>query len=141
LAARKVERRLWEVKTGLPDTIPRAWADQAIGQVAAARPSYRLHVVGCLLTHLTTIENDAAQVARDALALVHHDAVTTLADLVGERLLDYAARCGSGSAAESGSARNAVEHCLPHGPWLADLFGPSSGRIIRRDDILQRYPA
>lgn len=138
---RKVERRLWEVKTGVPGAIPRAWVDQALGQVAAARPSNRLHVVGCLLTRLTTIEDDAAQAARDALALVHHDAITTLADLLGERLLDYAARCGGGSAAERGSARNAVEHRLPRGPWLADLFGPSSGRIIRHDDILRRYLA
>lgn len=138
---RRVEQRLWEVKTGEPDAIKREWVDQALGQVAAARPSRRLHVVGCVVTHLTTVKDDAAQAAREALALIHQDAVTALAQLLGDRLLDYAGRYGGGSAAERGAAREAVEHRLPRATWLTELFGPSNGRLIRREDVLRWFPS
>nr|WSZ97419.1 hypothetical protein OH820_18710 [Streptomyces sp. NBC_00857] len=49
-------------------------------------------------------------------------------------------RRGGGTAAERGAARESVEHRMPHGPWLAELLGPSNGRLIRRDDVLRRFP-
>jgi hypothetical protein len=140
VAARKVERRLWEVKTGDPDELPREWVDQALGQVAAARPSPRLRVVGCLLTHLTTVADEAATAGRDALCFVHQDAALALADMIGDRLIDYAEQSGEGSAAERGSAREAVEPRMPTGQWLSELFGPSGGRVVRRDDVISHVP-
>jgi hypothetical protein len=137
---RRVERRLWEVKTGDPSAIPRDWVDQALGQIAEARPTARLKVVGCLLTHVTAIQDEAARAARDAICLVHVEAASNLADLLGDRLLDYASRSGEGSAAERGAAREAVEPRMPTGPWLAELLGPSKGDLVTRDDVIGRFP-
>ena len=95
-AGRRVERRLWEVKTGQPDHVPREWVNQALGQLAAERASPRLHIVGCIVTSLQSVEGDAAQAAAETLCLVHIDAITTLFDLVSDRLLDYVAvGCGN----------------------------------------------
>jgi hypothetical protein len=138
---RRIERRLWEVKTGNPDAIPRDWVDQALGQIADARPNPRLRVVGCILTHLTEVERDAGRAAADTLCLVHQSAVITLANMLGDRLIDYASRYGFGSAAERGAAREAVEGRLPRGPWLADLLNPSNGRLIDREDIISLFPS
>lgn len=137
---RKVERRLWEVKTGNPDSLPRDWVDQSLGQIADTGPSGRLRVIGCLLTHLTEVADEAARAARQSICLVHREAAVTLADMVGDRLIDYADRCGGGSAAERGTAREAVEPRIPSGQWLAELLGPSGGRLVRREDVARLFP-
>jgi len=138
--SRKVERRLWEVKTGNPDLLPREWVDQSLGQIADCELSSRLRVIGCLLTSLTDVADEAAHAARDSLCLVHREAAQTLADMVGDRLIDYAERCRGGSAAERGAAREAVEPRMPTGQWLGELFGPSGGRLIRHDDVQPLFP-
>jgi hypothetical protein len=137
---RRIERRMWEVKTGDPDAIPRDWIDQTLGQIAEGRPSARLRVVGCLFTHVGVIEENAASAAGDQICLVHQDAALALAELLGDRLLQYAARCGGGSAPERGAAREAVEQRMPKDAWLTELLAPSRGRLIHREDAMKRFP-
>lgn len=132
---RRIERRLWEVKTEGPDKVPRAWVNQALGQIAEEQPSARLHVVGCIVTHLDEVEDDAARAAADQLCILHVDAISTLVDLLAARLLAYADKWGEGHATERGRAREEVEGQLPRGPWLANLLRPSGGRILRRTDV------
>ena len=136
---RRVERRLWEVKTGSADAIPREWVNQVLGQVAGERQTSRLRVVGCLVTNLSGVESEATPAARE-LCLLHHDAIQALADLMGDRLIEYAERSGAGSAAERGAAREALEPRIPVGDWLAELLGPSEGGgIVRRERVRQMF--
>ncbi len=135
-SSRRVERRLWEVKTGTSHALPRAWVDQALGQVAADDPQPRRHVVGCIVTHLENVEEEAARAAGDMLCLVHVDAVSALAQQLGDQLLAYADRWGEGSPGERGAAREAVEPEMPSGGWLAGLLSPSRGRLLRSDDVI-----
>ncbi len=136
---RKIERRLWEVKTGNPDELPRDWVDQALGQLAQEHGSPRLHVVGCIVTHLESVDEVAASAAREQLCLVHLDAISALFDMQSARLTVYGENWGSGSAAERGQARELVESQIPTGPWLAELFAPSAGVLVRREDVLERF--
>ncbi len=138
-SGRQVQRRLWEVKTGNPARLPRAWVDQALGQLAEAGRSPRIRVVGCILTHVESIEEEAALAARDSLCLVHVDAVSALIDLLGDRLNSYAERWGGGTAAERGGARELVESQMPSGAWLDALLSASGGRLIRREDVNERF--
>ncbi len=137
--ARRIERRLWEVKTGAPDRLPRDWVNQALGQIAQEAASSRVHVVGCIVTSLVDVEEEAALAARETLCLVHVDALCALLDHLGPRLQTYADHWGSGTAAERGHAREEVESQLPVGSWLADLFGPSGGRLVRREDVMAYF--
>lgn len=138
-SGRRVERRLWEVKTGDPHQVPRDWVNQNLGQITEERTSgSRKRVLGCLLTHLTEVEDVAARAARDDIAILHVDAVTTLAETLGRLLTAYATDWGGGSAAERGAAREAVEPSMPTGPWLADLTDPTGGRILRAADVEAR---
>ena len=139
--ARTLERRMWEVKTGDPDAIPRDWIDQTLGQIAEARPSSRLRVVGCLLTHVDEIDIEAAGAAADQICLVHQDAAAALAELLSDRLIQYAIKCGGGSAAERGAAREFVEERMPKGAWLKELLAPSGGQSVRRADVIVRFPS
>jgi hypothetical protein len=135
---RKIERRLWEVKTGTPSELPRDWVDQALGQLAD-HVSQRVHVVGCIVTDVAAVNPSAASAARDTLCLVEFDAMSALFELLSARLVDYCNRWGGGSAAERGQAREQVESQLPSGPWLADLFSPSAGKLISRESVVQRF--
>jgi hypothetical protein len=141
-SGRTIERRLWEVKTGDPDAVPRDWVDQSIGQVTAEQAQASdARVVGCILTHLEQLKPEAAQAAHDVLAVVHVDAVTALFDLLADRLRDYADGWGNGSAAERGAARDAVEPRVPGGSWLRDLLAPTGGQILRRTDVTRLFNA
>lgn len=91
LQTARVERRLWEVKTGTPVAVPRAWINQTVGQLAAHGASTEIPVTGCLVTSLTDIEDDAAEAARDELTVIHRDAL-----VVGSRR--SAGFCGTGHA-------------------------------------------
>jgi hypothetical protein len=132
---RRVERRLWEVKTGGAGRISRDWVNQALGQIAEILPRSQLRVVGCIVSHLDEVDDDAARAAAEQLCLLHVDAVVALADLLSDRLLSYGDRWGAGSAAERGAAREEVERRMPKGNWLADMFSSSHGRIVRRQDV------
>jgi hypothetical protein len=138
-SGRRIERRLWEVKTGDADSLPRSWIDQALGQLASEQQSAKLRVVACVATSLDTVDISAKAAARN-LCLVHVDAIRALIDVMSDRLLDYVTRWGEGSTMERGSARSEVERRLPSGSWLEDLFAPSDGRLIRREDVLLRFP-
>lgn len=133
------ERRLWEVKTGDADALPRDWVDQSLGQIAAEAPSGRHRVVGCIVTHLTNVADDAAKAARDAVCIISLDAVAELATRLGDRLLEYVEVWGDGSAAERGAARERVEPKLPSGPWLSTLLAPSNGAIVPRETVVAAF--
>lgn len=139
-AGRQVQRRLWEVKTGDPDRLPRDWVDQSLGQLAGEGQSPRIRVVGCILTHVEGIEEEAAKAAQDALCLIHLDAVSALIDLLGARLNSYAERWGRGTAAERGAARELVEFQMPTGSWLDRLLSASGGRLIRKEHVSECFP-
>jgi hypothetical protein len=138
-SGRQVQRRLWEVKTGNPDRLPRDWVEQSLGQLAEAGRSPRIRVVGCILTHVEGIEEEAARAARDTLCLVHIDAVSALIDLLGDRLNSYAERWGGGTAAERGAARELVESQMPSRAWLDALLSASGGCLIHREDVNERF--
>jgi hypothetical protein len=139
-AARRVEQRLWDVKTGEPEVVPRDWVDQVLGQIAATRATPRLRVFGCLLTSLVEVDQEAARAARDSICIAHTGAATALADFLGDRLGAYADRWGDGSAPERGRARDEIEQRMPRSPWLSDLLSPSRGKVLRRDDVAACFP-
>lgn len=133
------ERRLWEVKTGDADAVPRDWVDQALGQVAAEPASQRQRVVGCIVTHLTAVTPEAAKAARDSLCIIHLDAVVELATRLAACLNEYLDLWGEGSAAERGAARERVEPKLPASSWLATALAPSNGQIVGRGHIIDGF--
>lgn len=138
---RHIERRTWEVKTGDADAVPLKWVDQSLGQVAAAGDGDS--TVGCILTHLGTVDEVAAPSAR-TLALLRTDAVVTLADWVSDRLNDYGSRVGTGTATERGQAREFVESRMPTIPWstwLSHVLAPSNSSVIDRPDMALRLEA
>jgi hypothetical protein len=138
-SGRQVQRRLWEVKTGDPDRLPRDWVNQSLGQIAEEGRSPRIRVVGCILTHVEDVEEEAARAAQDTLCLVHIDAISALIDLLGDRLNSYAECWGGGTAAERGAARELVESRMPTRLWLDTLLSPSGGRLVRREDVNERF--
>jgi hypothetical protein len=135
---RKGQRRMWEVKTGTgPDAVPREHVNQLLGQVRVEQDKHpKARVVGCLLTDLTEVENDAADAAQSEIVLVHLDAAEALFDQMSERFTAYQSAYGSGTAEERGAARAAVEQRLPTGDWLVRLLSPSGGQLVRRADVL-----
>ena len=133
---RQVERRLWEVKTGNPDQVPRDWVDQCIGQVAAEQQATTgVRVIGCILTHLNEAEEEAAQAAHDIIAFVHVQAAVALFDLLFDRMRTYAEHWGEGRAAERGAAREAVEGRMPQNGWLTKLLQPTQGHVLDRATV------
>jgi len=133
---RKGQRRLWEVKTGEPDRIPRDDINQVLGQVQVEQNMHPLsRVVGCLLTSLDDIEKDAAQAARDKVVLVRLPAAVTLYDLMADRFSSYFTKSGSGSAVERGAARHDVEPRLPAGDWVTQLLTPRGAAFVERADV------
>lgn len=137
----RAERRVWEVKTGTgPDAVPRAWVNQLLGQLQIESQDHpQARVVGCLLTPLSAIEDDAAEAARERIAIVAHEAVVALLDALADRLRQYAGGWGTGTARERGQARAAAEPRLPTGNWLAALLAPSQGRVIAAQDVQGRF--
>lgn len=134
-----LERRLWEVKTGDADALPRGWVDQSLGQIAAEPASDRKRVVGCIMTQLDEVSDEAAKAASDSICIVSTDAVVELATRLSDRLTDYIELWGEGSATERGVAREQVEARLPSGSWLSKLLAPSKGAIVRREDVVAAF--
>jgi hypothetical protein len=133
---RKGQRRVWEVKTGDPDRVPRDDINQVLGQVQEEQMRNPLsRVVGCLLTTLDEIEPDAARAAMDKVVLVNLDAALALYDAMAERFMSYFTAYGTGTALERGSARQATEPRLPPGDWLHNLLSPRRADFLTRADI------
>lgn len=133
---RKGQRRVWEVKTGGSDAVPRDDVNQLLGQVREEQDRHpRAQVVGCLLVNLDTVRDDAARAARSEVAFVHVDAAIALFDIVAELFTAYRTNCGSGTAQERGAARAATEVRLPSADWLTRLLLPTDGRILRAQDV------
>lgn len=107
------------------------------------RPSAppRQESFGCLLTPVTESNDDAAaEAARDKIALVNHAAAVRLYDILTDRLRQYAALCGDGSAEARGQVRTKVEGLLPPNPWLEKLLAPTHGRVISVDEVSALFP-
>jgi hypothetical protein len=133
---RKGQRRVWEVKTGGSDAVPREDINQLLGQVNEEQDRHpRARVVGCLLVALDGVEEPAVRAARDEVALVHVDAALALFDITAELFTAYRTAYGSGTAQERGAARAATELRLPNADWLTRLLAPTGGRILRAQDV------
>jgi hypothetical protein len=138
---RKGQRRVWEVKTGGPDRIPREDINQILGQMQDEQHSYQLsRVVGCLLTPFDELEDDAARAARDKIVVVTTAAATALLEAMTERFNAYYALYGTGTASERGQARQAVEPRIPAGDWLNTLLSPRALTVLRRADVDTLFP-
>ena len=100
----------------------------------------KTRVLGCLLTPVSEASDDAAEAARDKIAFVNHDAAVRLYDILADRLRQYAALCGDGSAEARGEARTKVGALLPPDRWLERLLAPTHGRVISVDEIAALFP-
>jgi hypothetical protein len=139
-STRKGQRRVWEVKTGGSDRVPRDDINQLLGQVQEEQTRNPLsRVVGCLLTSLDDIESDAARAAMDKVVLIHLDTAIALYDAMAERFMTYFIAYGAGSALERGDARLAVEPRLPPGDWLHNLLSPRRADFLSRADVDQLF--
>lgn len=137
---RKGQRRVWEVKTGGSERVPRDDINQLLGQVQEEQTRNPLsRVVGCLLTSLEDIEQDAARAAMDKVVLVNLDAALALYDAMAECFMTYFAAYGTGTAIERGDARLAAELRLPAGDWLHKLLSPRRADFLRRADVDQHF--
>jgi hypothetical protein len=129
---RKGHRRVWEVKTGTPDAVPRSYINQVLGQITEERQRHPKAIVyGCLLVEVGQAEPDAQRAARADVAILHTDAALAIYDRMAALLSQYMTAWGSGTAAERGIARSAVEQQLPEPGWLARLLSPTNGAILR----------
>jgi hypothetical protein len=136
------ERRVWEVKTGEPHPVDRGDVNQLLGQIEVeTKRAAKTRVYGCLLTPATTIQDDAAEAARDRIALISHAAAARLYNLLADRLQQYAALCGDGHAEARGDARTKVETLLPPDAWLGKLLSPTLGKIVTVDDVATLFPS
>jgi hypothetical protein len=163
---RRSQRRIWEVKTRTAKTrtaetrtaetrtdnseevtdggqrkIARGDVNQLLGQLEVEQrraPKARLY--GCLLDPATDAERDAIDAAVDRIRFVSHEAAVRLYDLLADRLRQYAALCGDGSAEARGRARTHVEQLLPTGDWLAPLLSPALGQVLRPADVEALFP-
>jgi hypothetical protein len=135
------ERRVWEVKTGRSETIARTEVNQLLGQIEVeTKRAAKTRVIGCLLSPAATVTAGAAEAARDKIALLQHDAAVRLYDILADRLRQYAALCGDGSAEARGQARTKIEGLLPPDRWLERLLFPTQGRVVGPDDITALFP-
>jgi hypothetical protein len=138
---RRGERRVWEVKTGRSETVARSDVNQLLGQIEVeTKRAAKTRVIGCLLTPANSVGVDAAEAARDKIALVEHGAAVRLYDILADRLRHYAALCGDGSAEARGDARTKVEVLLPPDLWLEKLLSPTQGRVIGVNEITDLFP-
>jgi len=135
------ERRVWEVKTGRSETIARTEINQLLGQIEVeTKRAAKTRVIGCLLSPAASVKAGAAEAARDKIALLQHDAAVRLYDILADRLRQYAALSGDGSAEARGQARTKTEGLLPPDRWLERLLIPTQGRIVGPDDITALFP-
>ena len=136
------ERRVWEVKTGEPHPVSRGDVNQLLGQIEVeTKRAAKTRIYGCLLAPATLAQDDAAEAARDKIALINHDAAVRLYNLLADRLLQYAALCGDGNAEARGGARTKIEVMLPQDGWLGKLLSPTLGKIITIDDVANWFPS
>ena len=143
ISPRGAERRVWEVKTGGPTRIPRGHINQLLGQVEVARMrSVKSRVLGCLMTEADEIEPDAAEAARDKVAIVNDGVLLKLVDLLSIQLIKYMDSWEDGSAQSRGRARSRVEAYLPQQEaWLTRLLVPSAGKVLSADDVVVLFPS
>jgi hypothetical protein len=138
---RRGERRVWEVKTGVGSEVVRGDVNQLLGQIEVeTRWAAKTRVYGCLLTPATTSKKAAADAAGDKIALLNHAAAVRLYDILADRIRQYAALCGNGSAEARGDARIKIEALLPPDGWLGKLLSPTQGRVISADDVAALFP-
>jgi hypothetical protein len=138
--AKRGERRVWEVKTS-SNPLRREDVNQLLGQIEVeSQRASKTRIYGCLLSSATTVKDDAAEAARDKIALINHSAAVRLYDLLAERLRQYYALCGDGNAQARGAARTRIEDLLPPDGWLGKLLSPTLGNIISVDDIADLFP-
>ncbi|SEB29336.1 Type III restriction enzyme, res subunit [Rhodococcus pyridinivorans] len=142
---KKSERRVWEVKTvpnGTPSPLSRGDVNQLLGQIQVdTTRSPNARVLGCLLTPSTEVTPDAQEAARDKIALINHDAVLRLYDLLADRIIQYDSLCEDDSADARGTARTAVEARLPDARWLGSFLSPSHGKLLTMNDVSSLFPA
>lgn len=130
-ARRKGHRRVWEVKTGTPDAVPREDVNQILGQIIEERRRHpKATVTGCLLVEPVTAESDAQRAAADDVAIMHADAAIAIYDRLAELLGQYRIAWGTGTAGERGEARSLVERQLPASDWLIRLLLPTGGTVL-----------
>jgi hypothetical protein len=92
------------------------------------------------MTPLDSVADDAAAAARDRVAILNNEAVAFLYDVMADRFRTYAGLWGAGTAAERGTARQAVEARIGRQGWLERLLSPSQGRVRRRGDVEAEFP-
>ncbi|KMV18296.1 hypothetical protein ACT17_11715 [Mycolicibacterium conceptionense] len=135
------ERRVWEVKTGKAEVVARGDVNQLLGQIEVeTKRAAKTQVYGCLLTPATAANNDAAEAARDKIALVSHEAAVRLYDTLADRIRHYAALCGDGNAEARGEARTKTEELLPADGWLGRLLAPTQGKVIGVEEVAGLFP-
>jgi hypothetical protein len=140
--ASKAQRRVWEVKTTRSERVARGDVNQMLGQIEVeTNRAPKTRVLGCLLTPASEATDDAAEAARDKIALMNHAAAVRLYDILADRLRQYAALCGDGSAEARGQARTKIEALLPPDRWLEKLLSPTLGRVISIHDIAGLFPS
>jgi len=138
---RRGQRRVWEVKTEEAERLSRSHVNQLLGQIEVERkrsPSARVR--GSLLTRATSVRREAAEAARDNIAIVHQDALVRLVDLMTDRFRRYANEYGDGDARSRGQARTSVEGILPAHNWLQQFLKPSGGRIRSVAEVEDLFP-
>jgi hypothetical protein len=136
------ERLVWEVKTGEPHPVSGGDVNQLLGQIEVeTKRTAKTRIYGCLLTPATLAQADAAEAARDKIALINHDAASRLYNLLADWLLKYAALCGDGNAQARGDARTKIEAMLPQDGWLGKLLSPTLGKIVIIDDVAGWFPS
>ena len=135
------ERRVWEVKTGNSDVVARSHIDQLLGQIEVeSGRSGGARVSGCLVSPAEKVSDEAAEAARDRIALIHQDALVTLIDLLADRFRRYSETCAEGDTESRGEARVAVERLLPRRKWLEQLLKPSDGQMLLAKDVEDVFP-
>jgi hypothetical protein len=133
-SARGIEKRLWEIKTGSPDRIPRDWVDQALGQLASESVGPKRRTIAGIISAITSVDPTASNAASD-LCLWHTDVLIGLVDGMSDRLLHYASRWGPG-AMERGLARDLVERRLPKMGWLEQVSAPTGAKVLRKAEVV-----
>jgi hypothetical protein len=139
---KRAERRVWEVKTGEPNPLPRDDVNQLLGQIEVEiKVGAKTRVRGCLLTPATTVNPDAAAAAHDKISLINHGAAVRLYDILAGRLRQYDGLCGDDEAEARGEARTKVQELLPPDGWLGKLLSPTQGKIITADEVSDLFPS
>ena len=140
-SCRLPERRVWEVKTGALGGSRTETQTNSLGRLKLrGKRVKKARVLGCLVSPVSEVEEDAAEAARERIVLLHHGAVMRLFDLLADRLREYIAPSKDGRAEARGNARTAVEPLLPGEGWLSSSLRPSEGRVVTADDVGGVFP-